>query len=117
MGGRMTSLARSEGDLPGVEGLAFLGFPLHAPGRNSADRGAHLAGVPIPMLFLQGTRDKLADLTLLTPLCDALGARARIHVLESGDHSFKPLKRSGRTEEELLVEAADVLSAWIVTLE
>jgi len=116
MGGRMTSLAASEAALERVEGLAFLGFPLHAPGRDSADRGAHLADVDLPMLFLQGTRDKLANLDLLRPLVDDLGGRAKIHALDSGDHSFKPLKSSGRTHDEVLIEAVSVLSGWLTDL-
>ncbi|MFV1980447.1 MAG: alpha/beta family hydrolase [Rhodothermia bacterium] len=105
MGGRMTSIACSENPIEDVEGLAFLGFPLHAPGRESAERGGHLRGVGIPMLFLQGTRDKLANLDLLQPLCDSLEARATLHILDGGDHSFKPLKKSGRNHEELMLEA------------
>lgn len=116
MGGRMTSLAQSESPIQGVEGLAFLGFPLHAPGRDSADRGAHLSDIDIPMLFLQGTRDRLANLEFLEPLCASLGARCTLHVLEGGDHSFKPLKRSGRSLEEVLDEAVGVLADWITKL-
>ena len=116
MGGRMTSLASSDEPLDGVEGLAFLGFPLHAPGRDSADRGAHLADVDVPMLFVQGTRDRLANLDFLQPLCADLGDQASIHLLESGDHSFKPLKSSGRTQEELMDEAMSTVSGWVAKL-
>jgi len=112
MGGRMTSLAASETALPGVRGLAFFGFPLHAAGKRSSERGAHLDEVGVPMLFLQGTRDSLADLALLAPLCGELGARATLHVVEGGDHSFHVLKRSGRNDEEVFDELADRVSSW-----
>ena len=113
-GGRMTSTAQAEAALPGVRGLVFLGFPLHAPKRPSDTRAAHLAEVQIPMLFLQGTRDDLADLTLLEPACKKLGSRATLHIVEGGDHSFKVLKRSGRTDAETLAELADTIAAWRV---
>ena len=96
MGGRMTSLAAAEELLPGVTGLAFLGFPLHPGGSPSKDRADHLSDVSVPMLFLQGTRDKLADLELLRPICARLAGRATLHVVEGADHSFHMLKRSGR---------------------
>jgi predicted alpha/beta-hydrolase family hydrolase len=112
LGGRMTSTAAAELPLPGVRGLVFLGFPLHAPGKPSAGRGAHLREVALPLLFLQGTRDKLADLSLLEPLCRELGGRARLHVVEGGDHSFHVLKRSGRSDPEVQAELADTIAAW-----
>lgn len=112
MGGRMTSTAASEGELPGVRGLAFYGFPLHAPGRDSADRGAHLADVGLPMLFLQGTRDKLANLDLLRPLLDGVEPTPTLHVVDGADHGFHVLKRSGRTDEEVMDELADTLAEW-----
>jgi predicted alpha/beta-hydrolase family hydrolase len=112
MGGRMTSLAAAAAPLPGVRGLAFFGFPLHAAGRPSADRGKHLYDVPLPMLFLQGTRDRLADLQLIEPLCEALGHRATLHVVEGADHSFRVLKRSDRTDDEVLDELADGFARW-----
>ncbi|MBW7961593.1 alpha/beta family hydrolase [Bradyrhizobium sp. BR 10261] len=112
-GGRMTSQAQSKAALPGVKGLAFLGFPLHADKKPSTERAEHLAGVAIPMLFLQGTRDGLADLGLLRPVVAALGARATLHEIEGGDHSFAVLKRSGRTNEEALSEVLDTLASWI----
>jgi predicted alpha/beta-hydrolase family hydrolase len=112
LGGRMTSTAAARSPLPGVRGIAFLGFPLHAPGRPSSDRGQHLFDVEGPLLFLQGTRDKLADLSLLEPLCGELGARASLHVVEGGDHSFHVLKRSGRSEEDVRNEIADAIAAW-----
>ena len=112
-GGRMTSQAQSKAPLPGVKGLAFLGFPLHADKKPSTERAEHLADVEIPMLFLQGTRDGLADLGLLKPVIKALGAKATLHEVEGGDHSFAVLKKSGRTNEEALAEVLDALTAWI----
>ena len=112
MGGRMTSLAASEAELPGVRGLVFVGFPLHAAGKPSASRGDHLEAVTIPMLFLQGTRDRLANLDLLTPVCARLGGRATLHIVEGADHSFHVLKRSGRTDDEVLDELAQKIRAW-----
>ncbi|MBC9882605.1 alpha/beta hydrolase [Bradyrhizobium sp. INPA01-394B] len=112
-GGRMTSQAQSKTPLPGVKGLAFLGFPLHADKKPSTERAEHLAGVEIPMLFLQGTRDGLADLGLLRPVIAALGPRAMLHEIEGGDHSFAVLKKSGRTNEGALAEVLDTLAAWI----
>lgn len=112
-GGRMTSQAQSKAPLPDVKGLAFLGFPLHADGRPSSERARHLADVAIPMLFLQGTRDKLADLGHLKPIVEALGAKASLHEVAGGDHSFAVLKKSGRTNDEALTEVLDTLAAWI----
>ena len=94
-------------------GLVFFGFPLHAPGRRGTERGDHLARVPCPMLFHQGTRDRLADLALLRPLLERLGDRATLHVVDGGDHSLNPLKRSGRTLDDVLAEVADVTRRWI----
>jgi len=113
LGGRMTSTAASQSALPGVRGLVFLGFPLHAAGRPGSERGAHLRDVGVPMLFLQGTRDSLADLERVKPLCASLGARATLHVVEGGDHSFHVLKRSGRTDEEVQDELADTIVRWM----
>jgi predicted alpha/beta-hydrolase family hydrolase len=112
-GGRMTSQAQSKVPLPGARGLAFLGFPLHATKKPSSERAAHLSGIAIPMLFLQGTRDELADLGQLKPVVKALGARATLHEVEGGDHSFAVLKKSGRSNEEALTEVLDTLAAWI----
>lgn len=112
-GGRMTSQAQSKAALPGVKGLAFLGFPLHADKKPSTERAEHLAHVEIPMLFLQGTRDGLADLDLLKPLIAELGAKATLHEIAGGDHSFAVLKKSGRSNEEVLTEVLDTLAAWI----
>jgi predicted alpha/beta-hydrolase family hydrolase len=112
MGGRMTSLAASDQSLERVRGIVFFGFPLHPPKRPSINRGDHLKKVKIPMLFLQGTRDELADLTLLRPICEQLGSRATLHVIESADHSFHALKRSGKTDLQVLKELAGTVAAW-----
>ena len=112
-GGRMTSQAQSKAPLPDVKGLAFLGFPLHAAKKPSSERADHLAGIAIPMLFLQGTRDELAELGLLKPVIASLGAKATLHEIEGGDHSFAVLKKSGRTNDEALTEMLDALAAWI----
>lgn len=112
-GGRMTSQAQSKAPLPDVKGLAFLGFPLHAAKKPSSERAEHLSGIAIPMLFLQGTRDGLADLGHLRPVVASLGAKATLHEVEGGDHSFAVLKKSGRTNDEALTEVLDTLAAWI----
>jgi predicted alpha/beta-hydrolase family hydrolase len=115
MGGRMTSLAASEQRLEGVRGLIFLGFPLHPPKRPSIKRAEHLERVQLPMLFLQGTRDDLADLSLLRPICDELGSRATLHVIEGADHSFHMLKRSGNTDAQVLSDLAQPIKNWTTT--
>jgi hypothetical protein len=112
-GGRMTSQAQAEAPLEGVRGLAFFGFPLHAAGKPADERGAHLADVKVPMLFLQGSRDDLASLELLRPLVKKLGARATLAVFEGADHSFHVPAKSGRTDAQVLSEALDALVAWI----
>jgi len=114
MGGRMTSQAVAGGELAaaGLAGLVFVGFPLHPAGREGTERGDHLDDVPLPMLFLQGSRDKLADLDLLRPVVGRLGGRATFHVVDGGDHSFHVLKRSGRNDDEVLDELADAVAAW-----
>jgi predicted alpha/beta-hydrolase family hydrolase len=111
-GGRMTSTAQAEAPLPGVRGLVFLGFPLHPPGRPDDKRAEHLAHVRIPMLFLQGDRDEFADLTLLRPVVTGLGERATLHLVEGGDHSFHVLKRSGRTDADVMGELVDAVVEW-----
>jgi predicted alpha/beta-hydrolase family hydrolase len=111
-GGRMTSGAQAQAPLDGVRGLVFLGFPLHPAGRPGTARAAHLDRVSVPMLFLQGTRDPLAGLDLLRSVCDHLGARATLHVVEGADHSFAVLKRSGRTNAEVLAELASTIAEW-----
>ncbi|MGY8665673.1 alpha/beta family hydrolase [Bradyrhizobium sp. UFLA05-109] len=112
-GGRMTSQAQSKAPLPRVRGLAFLGFPLHADNKPSIERAAHLAGIDIPMLFLQGTRDRLADLSCLEPVIKELGPKATLHEVAGGDHSFLVLRKSGRSNEEAIEEVLDALAAWI----
>lgn len=111
-GGRMTSTAQAEAPLPSVRGLVFLGFPLHPPGRPGDSRAEHLAQVRIPMLFLQGDRDDFADLKLLKPLVKRLGDRATLHHVEGGDHSFHVLKRSGRTDTEVMGELVGRIADW-----
>ncbi len=111
-GGRMTSTAQAEEPLSGVRGLAFLGFPLHPPGRPEDTRAEHLARVQIPMLFLQGDRDEFADLKLLRPVVKRLGERATLHLVEGGDHSFKVLKRSGRTDGDVMTELVGAIVEW-----
>jgi hypothetical protein len=111
-GGRMTSQAQAATPLPGVRGLAFLGFPLHPAGRPSDERAEHLLHVRVPLLFLQGTRDALADLTLLQPLTQRLGARATLQLLQDADHSFHVPARSGRKDADVRREMLDALAAW-----
>ena len=112
MGGRMTSLAQAQEPLSAVRGLVYFGFPLHAPKKPDTKRAAHLSDISVPMLFLQGTRDTLADLELLGPIVDELDTAA-MHVAEGADHSFSVLKRSGRTDQDVLTELADVSVAWM----
>ena len=112
-GGRMTSQAEATAPLPAVRGLAFLGFPLHPAGQPSEERGAHLAAVLVPMLFLQGTRDQLADPQLVQSLIERIGARATLQLLPDADHSFHVPARTGRKDAEVLAEMADALAAWI----
>jgi len=114
-GGRMTSQAQAMAPLPTVRGLAFLGFPLHPAGRPSQERAKHLFEVQIPMLFLQGARDKLASLDEIEPLCNKLGKRATLKVFEDADHSFHVPARSGRTDVQVLGDILDALAAWLVT--
>jgi predicted alpha/beta-hydrolase family hydrolase len=112
MGGRMSSQAAAEGFLNEVRGLVFFGFPLHPPKQPGTKRAEHLSKVAMPMLFLQGTRDALADLRLLRPICEELGARATLRVVETADHSFHVLKKSGRNDQEVLRELAAATVAW-----
>jgi uncharacterized protein len=114
-GGRMTSQAQSIAPLAGVRGLAFLGFPLHPAGKPSDIRAKHLYEVHVPMLFVQGTRDKLAELTLLEPVVARLGPSATLHRVQEADHSFHVLARSGRNDGEVMTEVLDTLTAWIAT--
>jgi len=112
-GGRMTSQAQAAAPLPGVRGLAFLGFPLHAPGRPSDERAEHLFEVEVPMLFLQGTRDEFSDLTLLEPVVEKLGPRATLQTFQDANHSFHVPARSGRKDAQVRAQMLDVLAAWI----
>jgi uncharacterized protein len=112
MGGRMTSLAAAEAPLAGVHGLVFFGFPLHPTGRPATTRADHLQAIDLPLLFLQGARDRLADLHLLEPVCARLGARATLHVVPMADHSFHVPKRSGRSDADVQLELAHVVSSW-----
>jgi predicted alpha/beta-hydrolase family hydrolase len=112
LGGRMTSLAAAERGLDGVRGIIFFGFPLHPPNQPGTKRADHLRGGNLPMLFLQGTRDKLAELSLLRPICAALGSRATLHVIDTADHSFHVLKSSGKTDAAVLQELARVAYTW-----
>jgi predicted alpha/beta-hydrolase family hydrolase len=116
MGGRMTSTAASREPLPGVRGLIFFGFPLHAPGRESSSRGDHLREVGLPMLFLQGTRDKLANLELLEHVVAPLRPPVTLHVVDGADHGFHVLKRSGRSDDEVMEELCDTAAAWAKAL-
>lgn len=113
-GGRMSTQAQAAEPLPGVRGIVLVGFPLHAAGKPSTQRAAHLAKVEVPMLFLQGTRDALADLALVRETTAALGARATLHVVEGADHSFHVLVRSGRTDAEVIAELCGTAAAWML---
>lgn len=112
-GGRMTSQAQAAAPIPGVRSLAFLGFPLHPAGRPSQERAEHLFDVRVPMLFLQGTRDALAELDQIEPLCRKLGTGATLRLFDDADHSFHVPARSGRTDAQVRSEMLDQLSAWI----
>jgi predicted alpha/beta-hydrolase family hydrolase len=111
-GGRMTSTAASESPLENVVGLVFFAFPLHQPGKPDTKRADHLGAVTVPMLFLSGTRDELAHLDLLQPVCKKLGERATLHSLETADHGFRTLKRSRKSEEDVFVEMARAVRDW-----
>jgi uncharacterized protein len=115
MGGRMTSRAAAAGDLDGIRlsGIVFLGFPLHPAGRPGTDRADHLAHTRLPLLFLQGDRDALAELDLLRPVLEPLGPRATLHVEEGADHGFHVLKRSGRTDSEVVESLAERAVEWM----
>jgi len=112
-GGRMTSQAQAKAPLDGVKGLAFFGFPLHPAGKPSAERAAHLSDVKIPMLFLQGTRDALAEPDLLQPVVRQLGKPATLHLVKEADHSFHVLARSGRNDREVMSEVLDAFARWL----
>lgn len=112
-GGRMTSRAHAAAPLAQLRGIAFLGFPLHPPDKPAVDRAEHLAQAKGPLLFVQGTRDDLADLALLRPVVASLGRRAKLHIVDAADHGFDVLVRSGRTHAEVLGEIASTVAAWM----
>ena len=112
-GARMTSQAQAQDPIAGVRGLIFVGFPLHPSGKPSTTRAEHLSAVTIPMLFLQGTRDALADLALIRDCTDSLGGRATLRTIEGADHAFRVLVRSGRTDAEVIEELAGATRSWI----
>ena len=112
-GGRMTSQAQAQSPLPDVRGLVFLAFPLHPAGRAGTERALHLEQVRIPMLFVQGTRDELAELDLLRPLAERLGALATLHLLDDANHSFHVPARTGRKDADVREEALDAVSQWL----
>lgn len=115
-GGRMTSLAAAEAPLDDVHGLVFFSFPLHPAGRPGIERAEHLGRVSVPMLFLSGTRDELAELDLLRPVCEGLESKATLHLLDTADHGFKVLKRSRTSDEDIFVEMARSLKEWLATV-
>jgi uncharacterized protein len=111
-GGRMTSQAQAAASLPGVRGLAFVGFPLHPAGKPSIERADHLAKIDIPMLFLQGARDSLAEVALIEGVVKHLGHLATLHLEDGADHSFHVLARSGRNDREVMNEILDAFAGW-----
>jgi hypothetical protein len=115
-GGRMTSQAQAAEALPGVRGLVFVGFPLHPPGKPGVERAAHLAAVSVPMLFLQGTRDELADLALIRGVAEQHPLHATLEVIDDADHAFHVRKRSGRDDAQVREEMLDAMVAWIATV-
>jgi predicted alpha/beta-hydrolase family hydrolase len=112
----MTSQAQAAAPLAGVHGLGFLGFPLHPAGKPSSERATHLFDVRVPMLFMQGSRDKLAELPLLEPLIEKLGALASLHLMAEADHSFHVPARSGRTDGEVMIEVLDKFAGWAAAI-
>lgn len=115
-GGRMTSTAAAESPLEGVQGLVFFSFPLHQPDKPETKRADHLADVAVPMLFLTGTRDELANMDLMQPVCKQLGRRATLHAVDTADHGYKVLKRSRASAEDVFAEMARVVQAWATRL-
>ena len=116
-GGRMTSTACSEIPLDGVRGLVFFSFPLHQPGKPETRRADHLAAIKVPMLFLSGTRDELAEMELLKPVCKKLGKLATLHAVDTADHGYHVLKRSRTSEEDVFVEMARIVRDWASRLK
>ena len=115
--GRMTSTAAAESPLDGVRGLVFFSFPLHQPGKPDTKRAEHLASVTVPMLFVSGTRDELANMDLLRPACEQLGRRATLHAVETADHGYKILKKTRTSPEDVFAEMARVVRDWAAKLE
>lgn len=115
-GGRMTSTAAAESPLEGVRGLVFFSFPLHPAGKPGTERADHLNDVDVPLLFLGGTRDDLAEMDLLRPVCDHLKPRATLHLLEAADHGYKVLKRDRKSDEDVFVEMARIVRDWAAGL-
>jgi predicted alpha/beta-hydrolase family hydrolase len=115
-GGRMTTTAASESPLEGVKGLVLCSFPLHMPDKPDTKRAEHLSSVTVPMLFLSGTRDKLADLDLLKPVVEKLGGLGTLHLLDTADHSYKVLKRTRESKEDVFAEMARVIKDWVLKL-
>ncbi|MDR7270406.1 putative alpha/beta-hydrolase family hydrolase [Pelomonas saccharophila] len=111
-GGRMTSQAQAGEAMPGVRGLVFVGFPLHPAGKPGIERAAHLAEVGVPMLFLQGTRDELAELALLKGVIQGLGDKASLHLEDDADHAFHVRARSGRNDKQVVLALAAAMAAW-----
>jgi uncharacterized protein len=116
MSGRMTSQAAAEAPIPGLRGIVFVAFPLHPSGQPGTERSEHLFQVTVPMLFLSGTRDELADMELLRPVCEQLGDRATLHVVETADHGFRVLKRGRESSEPVPEELARVTAGWMATV-
>lgn len=115
-GGRMTTTAASEAPIEGVVGLVLSSFPLHMPGRPDTKRAEHLSNVTVPMLFISGTRDALAELDLFEPVIKTLGKRATLHLLDTADHSYKILKKTRKSDEDVFAEMARVTAEWARTL-
>ncbi len=113
--GRMSSMSVAKAPIEHVKGLVFFAFPLHPSGKEGTERAEHLSDVTIPMLFLSGTRDKLAKLELLEPVCERLGDKVTLHLIDTADHGFKTLKRSRKSDEDVFVEMARVLREWLET--
>jgi len=114
-GGRMTSQAQAKAALPGVLGLAFVGFPLHPAGKPGTERAAHLSEIAVPMLFLQGTRDELAELELVTTVVDSLGPAATLEIFDDADHSFHVRAKSGSNDAQVREAMLAATVAWMAT--
>lgn len=115
-GGRMTSRAHAAEALADLQGIVFLGFPLHPPDKPGVERAEHLADAKGPLLFVQGDRDELAELKRLRPVARKLGARATLHVVKGADHGFEVLVRSGRTDDEVMDEIAQTIADWMASV-